>query len=151
MMKIQLLDKLEHKGKEYLGGDIIEVSNVDGKKLVKENKAKLISATKKKRVFKKMKVGEIVEEKKFGVAFIFDYGDLADLDDITYAQMTFKAFYKTYLAICNMCIREGYDWFQVVLYNGKRRYGKDIWLRNDEEKTLAKCLAIKNDFKMFCK
>lgn len=144
-MTIQLLEKYTHKGKEYVAGEEIEVSNVNGNKLVKNNKAKLISSTKKKRILRKMKKGEIVEEKNLGVAFIFDYGDLADLDNITYAQMTFKAFYKTYLAICNMCIREEYDWFQVILYNGERRYGEDIYLRNDEEKTLAKCIAIKNE------
>lgn len=115
MMTIQLLDKYEDKGKEYLGGDVIEVSNVKGQKLLKDKKAKLISATKKKRNLKKMKRDDVIEEKKLGATFIFDKQDAEDIANLSLDVMTFKAVYKTYLAINRFCLENNIDIFYLVL------------------------------------
>ena len=141
MMKIQLLDKIKHKGKEYLGGDVIEVSNVDGKKLVKENKAKLISATQRKRTFKKMKTGEIVEDKKLGATFVFDRDDLENVEKLSLDVMTFKAVYKTYLAINRFCLENSIDKFYLVIADN------NILHHTKELKTLADNMASSPEVK----
>lgn len=114
-MTIQLLDKYEDKGKEHLAGDVIEVSNVKGQKLIKDKKAKLISATKKKRNLKKIKKEDFVEEKKLGATFVFEKEDTEDIANLSLDVMTFKAVYKTYLAINRFCLENNIDTFYLVL------------------------------------
>jgi hypothetical protein len=98
-----------------MAGEVIEVSNVKGQKLIKDKKASLVSATKKKRNLKKMKKEDIVEEKKLGATFVFEKEDTEDIANLSLDVMTFKAVYKTYLAINRFCLENNIDTFYLVL------------------------------------